>query len=322
MHLPVAPKDDDRSDDDALPEGGGGPYATEAEREAMLRDAALKGALRGVIARKVPERDVEDVLQMTLLAAHKAPGLPAGGGAERDRYAMGIAHNHVIGYHRAKNRGTQLQLGATDDFGATFDETVPAAPGEEVVRRDFLEKLTVDLPEKQLQTFRCMVRNILGENLTDIAEELGLPYDTLRKRVDALRERLVTKATRWGGGGLAVLLAILLGPSVLRPRPHLGADEVAMRTLDPGVSTRVGRPDPADWAAVLRSQALRACVNGDWGECIGGLDAARELDPDGERSAIVAAARADAAEGLVANAKPGSHWVPRRVRLYAPFAAR
>jgi hypothetical protein len=122
---------------------------------------------------------------------------------------------------------------------------------------------------------------------------------------------------------MAVLLAIGLSWDVVRPPPELASDGPrAVRLLEPAVSTHVGETDPMDWARVIRGEAFRACMNDEWKECLDGLNAAGQLDPDGEQHPAVRAARADAQTGIGAGLKPGSTWAPPRVRVYAEWAAR
>lgn len=59
---------------------------------------------------------------------------------------------------------------------------------------------------------------------------------------------------------------------------------------------QVGAPRPD--AATLRREGLDACRNGSWQPCLDKLDEAREIDPDGDRTPEVQAARRSADDAL------------------------
>ena len=292
----------------------------------MLRDPDLKRLLERVVGHLVPASEIEDVVQDTLEAAHDTPNLPAGRGKERDNYVCGIAQNMAVDNRRRAGRFPALgeEESVEERMGQHAAGHVAQAVDASIVdHRDFLAKLTVDLPEDQQLTFQCMSRHMLGEDLTQIAREVGVPYPTLYKRVTTLHQRTRAKARRMMIGLPVVLLALGLSWHVLQPKPQLAADEPqAVRLLSPAISTHVGETDPMDWARVLRGEAFKACMNDQWRECLQGLDAAWQLDPDGDDHPAVKAARADAWAGIGAGLKAGSTWAPPRVRVYAPWAAR
>ncbi len=331
MNLPVSRDDDDRESAETLPAEPEappvpttGPRATLEERTRMLRDKELEKKVRYVLlTRGVREMDVEDLTQETLWAAYDAADLPGGEGKVRLNYVLGIARNKAAEYHRKGGRSVEL------DEEADVERVQPTAPvADPVADRDLLGKiLEVDVSETL--TLYCLARKWMGEKLVDLAEEVNVPYDRLRKRIDELEERLKARAQRLRRprnlGALFVLLLALGfgGREVSRLAPPLGPDAPGpVALLEPALSTHRAQSDPTDWARVLRGEAFRACMDGKWMECLGGLNAAAELDPAGDRDPIVAAARKDAHDASMAGLKPGGAWHPPAVRPYAPFASR
>jgi DNA-directed RNA polymerase specialized sigma24 family protein len=335
MHLPMSkPTDDDRQSAPALPAPasrpnldepsspelpaeGDGPYASAEERKQMLVDADLKKVIRNSVRGRVPASEIEDVVQDTLAAAHGAPSLPVGKGDDRNAYVVAIARKKAI-----DNRRRAVRFPELGEQASVEEHVVQAVPAADMVGRDFLSRLTADLREDQTVTFRCMTRKLMGEDLAEIAREVGIPYDTLYKRVTTMQRSMREKFLRLGGVGV-VLLALGLSWGAVQPRTTLAPDQPQdISLLEPAVSTHVGETDPMDWARVLRGEAFRACMNDQWMECLDGLNAAGQLDPDGEQQPAVKAARADAQSAIGAGLKPGSRWRPPTVRVYAPWASK
>ncbi len=322
--------DDDESDETVAadagtedverePETSDGPRASPGEREQMLRDTRLQQAvLRVLRKRSVPEADREDVMWLALDAAYAAPRLPGGGGRERDRYVQAIARNKAISFHR--KRADDPELERAEELRHVAAPTVDA-----VADRDLLQKL-MEVPLDDQRTLECLRRKWLGEKLVDIAADEGIPYDRLRKRVDELEARLRKRSAWMRKAGITIAMLVAIGTGTaweLRPAPPMAYDVLGpVSPLEPAMSTQVGEPDPVEWARVLRGQAFRKCMQNRWYEALQDLDAATEIDPDGEHDPIVAAARKDATEGYWAGTKPGSKWRPPVVRAYAGWAAR
>jgi hypothetical protein len=295
--------------------GYAGPYATKKERDQLARDWAMRERLVRAARRKVPEADVEDVAQEALCAACLAAKLPGGSGDSCEKYVFGVLKYKVAEYWRQRSKRRELAEGAKAQ--AYFARAVQAA--DQVADRDLFAKLPTLVKPSQMDDFRCLIRHRVGkETLTALAVERGENYPAFAQRIMRLRKAL--ESTVGVMSGLAVLLIVLCLP---RPDRPLAIDEPGPVTvLEPAVSTHVGQTDPMDWARVLRGEAYKACLENHWRECLNDLVAARDLDPDGDRDPIVAAARKDAMDGYTANLKPGSPWKPPVARAYADRASR
>jgi hypothetical protein len=307
-----------------VPEHGGA-FATDAERLQMLRDGILEAKILGLLRRKgVPESAFDDVLQVTMISAFRARALPGGSGRERDNYVLTTAASKAADHRR--NAGRQVEL----DEEADADGVAPAAPQKDLfIERDFLAKVLQVRPKDE-DLLRIYKRYKLDEEpLTDIAAEKRLRYEPLLKRINDFEERLrkrARKMLKYGrvvGSLAALLLALGISKWELEPLPGMTRDTPGpISVLEPAVSTHIAETDPMDWAAWLRGQAFRACMNNQWRECLDDLAAAGQLDPDGNSDPTVQAARADAMKGYYAGLKPGPTWVPTGPRPYAKKAAR
>jgi hypothetical protein len=173
---------------------------------------------------------------------------------------------------------------------------------------------------EQIDDLRCLIRHRVGkEPLTALAIERNEHYPAFARRIHRLG--VIVKAQLAAlGGTVAILLFVLLQPRPDHPLASDEPDQVAL--LEPAVSAHVGQTDPTDWGRVLRGEAFHACMNTEWRECLNGLVAAADLDPDGDRDPIVAAAKKDAMDGYMASLKAGSTWKPPVVRAYADRASR
>ena len=301
------------------------PGATDEERAQMLRDEILQAKIVDVLRKKgVPESAHDDVLQVTLIAAVRAPTLPGGSGMDRDRYVLGTAGHKAIDYVR--NACRQVEL----DDSADADAVAPDGPQADLVaERDFLAKV-LKVPARDEPLLQSYARYKLDEApLKEIAKDEGIPYRRLQKRILDLEERLRKRALkmlkygRISGVLAALLLALGISRWELEPVPGMMHDYPGpISMLEPAVSTHVTQVDPVDWAAVLRGEAFASCLHYDWKQCLNGLDAARDLDPDGDGDPAVQAARSDAFDGISAGLKPGPVWHPRGPRPYAPKASR
>jgi len=295
--------------------GYDGPYATPEERANLGRDKTLTRDLaKTALKRGVPDSAVEDVVQETLLAASLAPKLPAGSGEPRKKYVFGVLGFKITEYWRKEYKDRELAERAEAHFAQ------PVRAADPVAERDLFAKLPTIVKPGQLADLRCLIRHKIGkERLTDLAREHNEDYEAFAKRIKRLGTIMTAQIAAMGG-----IFAILLGVA-LQPRPDhpLALDEPGPVALqEPAVSTHFGEPDPMDWAKVLRGEAFRACMDNRWYDCLVGLDAARDLDPSGDRDPVVAAARKDANDGYAANLKPGSPWRPPVVRAYASRASR
>jgi hypothetical protein len=105
--------------------------------------------------------------------------------------------------------------------------------------------------------------------------------------------RIRQRPRRW-----AMLLAATLGAVAV------GGTPLALRVLAKHREYPVAGPDAAPTGSVkpspaqLRSAALAACGRHEWRLCLEGLNAARDLDPQGDSDPLVQAARQQATEEL------------------------
>lgn len=241
-----------------------------------LGDPRLRRALVSLVRRTVPEREVEDIVQETLLDALAAKEAPQDPRVLRS-WASGIARHKVVDFHRKARRE---QLGAVPD-AATEEAEAPwdllgwarrALPGGRGVQK----------------AFEWMLREGQGEKLEAIAESERLPPATVRQRVARLRRHLRERWAAELAAAVAVSAAItltLLG-LLLRRAPPVVRDET------PAVEPSVVRGKRA------RAEAMERCRTGDARACLDGLDRAALLDPDGDREPDVLDARRRAAEQL------------------------
>jgi hypothetical protein len=121
---------------------------------------------------------------------------------------------------------------------------------------------------------------VYDEPATQIAAQDGVPVDRVRKRIERLVTFMREHASRIAMFALVVFAALLSG--VLRPAPE---------TTGRAPGTAEDAANPLEQARALRVEALRECAAQAWQDCTRDLDAARELDPDGEQSLEVQKAR-------------------------------
>jgi RNA polymerase sigma factor (sigma-70 family) len=269
-----------------------------ADRSALLRDPELLRVIRKVASERVPDHAVEDMEQETLLAIDRARSLPATPAARVD-FVAGIVRN------KAKDWWRENKLQKKVDRKAEVERSDGAAAAEANQHRDTIEKVVAAVPPKQQSTFRCLVREALGESLADIAREMNVEYSTLHKRVTSLRRKLAAAV-----GGIA-FIAMLVGALHRRPVPQMGHDTPAPVPTE-AVSTNEPVIDPIAEAREYRKKAFDECLRDEWKECLTDLAAASALDHEGDRDPKVQAAAEDAHRAL--DSKLGYH--PPKVRLY------
>lgn len=292
-------------------------HPTAKEREAMVRDPDLIKLVTRVLSGLVPGHAVEDVRQETLLAASRKERFPADR-ARRFNYVAGIARKKALTYLR------RAALAVEVEDGAEVEQVAVAVAVDSLAERNLIERLIEAVPPEQQQTMECLLREADGEQLTNVADEVGVNYHTLRARVRKLQAYLQEHAKQIGGVLLVLLMLGGLG-HVLKPTPKMDWDTPEVVTLEPAGSTLLHEADPLGWARVLRGQAFKACVHDQWNECLEYLDRARTFNPAGDADPLVQAAREDAGTALASLSvlKPlEKPWIPTGVRPYAAWAAR
>jgi RNA polymerase sigma factor (sigma-70 family) len=231
----------------------------------------LRAALIAMVRKRVPEAEVEDIVQSTLAEAIESPHAPKDGESLR-RWIFGVAKNKVVDYHRRAGRET---FDMPDVAGS------PAPHDEE----DMLRWAERHLPEGDdaQKTLAWMLREGDGEKLESIAASEKLPAPRVRQRVSRLRRHL---KQHWAkevallaavGVAIGILVFWLKDKEKEQPIVH---DPNAV-PIDPR-------------AQQIRKDALERCAASDWAKCVDGLDEAKRLDPAGDARPEVQKARQDA----------------------------
>jgi len=281
------------------------------DRDAFLRDPDLLRAIRNAVVRRVPDAQVDDVVQRTLEAASRSPHLPADPLARR-QYILGIARKTAAEQRRTNRRQLELKDDADVDAQAVPDSESTAA--DVVERRDLLAKILRFVPKHEESTLRCLDRKADGESLVAIAGELGLDYEVLSRRVSRLQSRL--RVTGQMLVGTLVLALVVAAGWYLGRKPEEARQPPSITpTSMPATSSSAPEVvDHSDEARLLRQRAFGECTRNQWSECQEHLYDASLLDPAGDHDPLVKAAYNDALNAL--SAKPG--WRPPAVRVYAP----
>ncbi|HEY8087691.1 MAG TPA: sigma-70 family RNA polymerase sigma factor, partial [Polyangiaceae bacterium] len=208
------------------------------DRSALLRDREILRVIRKVASELVPDHAVEDMEQETLVALDQAESLPESAPDLAD-FVAGIVRNKAKDWWRANKLQQKI------DREAEIERSDGAAAADANQHRDTIEKVVAAVPPEQQSTFRCLVREALGESLADIAREMNVEYSTLHKRVTSLRRKLVAAV-----GGIA-FIAMLFGALHRRPVPQIGHDAPAPVPTE-AVSTNEPVFDPIAEARVYR----------------------------------------------------------------------
>jgi DNA-directed RNA polymerase specialized sigma24 family protein len=234
----------------------------------------LRSALVAMVRKRVPESEVEDIVQTALAEAIDSPHAPTDSESLR-RWIFGVAKNKVVDYHRRAGR-------------ESFDlPDVPGTPAPHV-EADLLRWAEKNLPEgdENQKTLDWMLREGEGEKLESIAASEKLPPPRVRQRVSRLRrhfkenwQREVAMLAALGVIVSAIVIYVLRKPEV---------EPITHDVVDP-------RAEP------VRRLALEKCAAADWKNCVDGLDEAKRLDPAGDARPEVKRARQaaeDAAKSL------------------------
>ena len=234
-------------------------------------DPDLRSALVAMVRKRVPESEVEDIVQQALAEAIESPHAPADSESLR-RWIFGVAKNKVVDYHRRAGR---------ESFDLPDVEGTPAPH----VEADLLRWAEKNLPEgaENKKTLDWMLREGDGEKLESIAASEKLPPPRVRQRVSRLRRHFKENWQREVAmlAALGVIVSAVVFLVLHKKDPEIITHEVT----DP-------RAEP------MRRLALEKCATGEWKPCVDGLDEARRLDPAGDARPDVQQARQAAGKAL------------------------
>jgi DNA-directed RNA polymerase specialized sigma24 family protein len=233
----------------------------------------LRTALIAMVRKRVPESEVEDIVQQALAEAIESPHAPEDSESLR-RWIFGVAKHKVVDYHRRAGR---------ESFELPDVEGTPAPH----VEADLLRWAERNLPEgvENKKTLDWMLREGEGEKLESIAASEKLPPPRVRQRVSRLRRHFKENWQR--EVALLAALGVIVSVLVLIVTKTNGPEPITHDVVDP-------RAEP------MRRLALEKCASDDWTPCLEGLDEARRLDPAGDARPDVQSARRAAAKALSA----------------------
>lgn len=246
-------------------------------RRSSALGPELRAALVAMVRKRVPEAEVEDIVQSALAEAIDSPNAPEDDESLR-RWVFGVAKHKVIDYHRRAIR-------------ESFDvPDVTGAPAPHV-EADLLRWAERNVPggDENRRTLDWMLREGEGEKLESIAASEKVPAPRVRQRVSRLRRHLKENWQREVAllAAVGVVLTALVVYLARRGRPdEIGYDPIGDRQSVEG--------------ARLRRDGLERCERGEWRLCVETLDRAKQVDPPGDLEPAVTRARAAAASALEA----------------------
>jgi DNA-directed RNA polymerase specialized sigma24 family protein len=276
-----------------------GSLARSLPEDAELGDPGVRATLVSLVRRKVPEREVEDIVQDTIADALASSARPSEQRSLRN-WLGGIARNKVVDFHRRASR---------EDLGAVPEKVEPSPePHESWDLKEWAEKRLPAGPNAE-KALGWMLEEADGEKLERIAERENLPPEAVRQRVTRLRRHL---RDTW-----AAEIAVLLAAGVLAFAFFLGwtAREKTIGASHDWTSRSVEDGGQKARAARERSVAFDRQAAGDTRGCLDALDRAAALDPDGDRTPDIQTLRTEAERKLAPSTPapaPSAAPVPRR----------
>jgi len=253
--------------------------STSVDPKTLIASPEVRRLVEGLVRRRVPAMEVEDVVQTVLCDALASDSLPEDEEQLR-RWIVGITRHKVADFHRKGGKAKQVELPETME-----GEEAPLSAREWA---RWAEKQTEGNAEAK-RTLDWMAREGGGEKLAHIAAEEKLPATQVRQRVSRLRRFM---KQRWRAELAAVAAVVILALIAWRwlrdDEPVAVPEPVPERTPEPKVQE----------AERMRAEAFEHCASDEWQPCLDDLDAAKALDPEGDEAAEVQRARERAAGAL------------------------
>lgn len=255
-----------------------------AQQRNLLGSAEIRRMLSDYVRRRVPEADVDDVVQTVLVEALASDTVPDEK-AELRKWLTGVARHKIADHHRRAGRERPAELPEI--------ETTPAPIEEQELAR-WAEKQAKGSKESEA-TLRWMAREGDGDKLEHIAAEEKLPAATVRQRVSRMRRWMRERWLAEVAAAAAVLgLAIYLVYRFSAGRPTEDVAKKEPPSTDPTVTSSAvvtGRaPSPVERAVELRREALGECDRAPE-PCLQKLEEAKRLDPAGDSAPEIQDAR-------------------------------
>lgn len=180
-------------------------------RADVIVEPDLLRSLRGMVRRRVPEADVEDIVQAALCDALAAPVAPADPD-EVPRWVTAIAKNKIADHFRRARREERLEVVPAQAVHEPHDE------------RAMLREIAGEARTPgNLKTLSWIVREASGEQLAEIAAEEQLPPEVVRQRVSRWRKRLRTTFLIAAASLAVFFVARTFWPSQVDPQSQTAA---------------------------------------------------------------------------------------------------
>lgn len=254
--------------------------STTVDPKTLIASPEVRRLVEGVVRRRVPEVEVEDVVQTVLCDALASDSVPEDEEQLR-KWIVGITRHKVADFHRKGSKTKHVELPETVE-----GEEAPLSAREWA---RWAEKQTEGNADAK-KTLDWMAREGSGEKLAHIAAEEKLPATQVRQRVSRLRRFM---KQRWAAELAAVAAVVVL--ALIAWRWLREDDPIAVPEPVPEVTP----PNPKiEEAQRMRAEAFERCESEQWQECLDGLDAAKDLDPTGDDASDVQQARERAAGAL------------------------
>jgi DNA-directed RNA polymerase specialized sigma24 family protein len=236
-----------------------------------LSSPELRNLVERFVRRRVPEREVDDLVQTVFVDALSSKRPPDEDEALR-KWLVGITRHKVADFHRRGGRVKLVELPEQLEGDAV-------APHSAHEWADWAEKQAEDDPDAK-RTLDWMAREGDGEKLAHIAEQERIPATQVRQRVSRMRRFMKRRwAAELAAVAAIVIIAIVAWRWLREPEPIANPqpDVVPVPETVPPVPPNIQR------ARQLRAEAEAECESEAWRNCLDKLREAAGLDPDGAR---------------------------------------